>query len=109
MAHNLLAHWGGGKPEQSLRVFILSNIRLLAEGLVQALERDDKVSTCWCCTDFPESLARISDLQPELVLLDSALQEGPEAVRHILRVEPQAKVVVFGVTETSDDIIAWAQ
>jgi DNA-binding NarL/FixJ family response regulator len=98
------------KSEPSLRVFILSNVRLLAEGLAQALQCDDKVvSKCSFGTDFQESLATIADLEPELVLLDSALQEGPDAVRRILGVEPRARVVVFGVSETSDNIIAWAQ
>jgi hypothetical protein len=40
------------KPDLPLRVLILSDTRFLAEGLAEALERDDKVSACWFCTDF---------------------------------------------------------
>jgi DNA-binding NarL/FixJ family response regulator len=90
-------------------VFILSDTRFLAEGLAQSLERDGRVSTCWWCTDFREGLARITDVRPEIVLLDAALQSGPEAVGCVLQVEPRMKVVVFAVTETSDDVIAWAK
>jgi len=97
------------KSELPLRVLILSDTRFLAEGLAQALERDDKVSTCWFCTDFLDGLAKIADVRPEIVLLDAALQWGPDAVGCILGVEQRLKVVVFAVTETPYDVIAWAK
>lgn len=97
------------RSELPLRVLILSDTRFLAEGLAQALERDDKVSTCWFCTDFQEGLATIADMRPEIVLLDAALPWGPEAVGCILGIERRLKVVVFAVTETSDNVIAWAK
>jgi DNA-binding NarL/FixJ family response regulator len=97
------------KSELLSRVLILSNIRLLAEGLAQALGRDDQVSTCWYCTDLEDGLAKIADVRPEIVLLDAALQGGPQSVGRILGVESRARVVVFAVAETSDDIIAWAE
>jgi two-component system nitrate/nitrite response regulator NarL len=96
-------------PDLSLRVLILSDTRFLAEGLAQALERDDKVSMCWFCTDFQDGLARIADLRPEIVLLDAALQWGPDAVGCIHGIARNLKVVVFAVTETSDNVIAWAK
>src|SRR5262245_15396634 len=97
-----------GEPQCSeppLRILILSDTRFLAEGLAQALERDDRVSICWCCTDFQEGLAKLADVRPEIVLLDAALQWGREAVIHILQVEPRTRVVVFAMTETSDNVI----
>jgi DNA-binding NarL/FixJ family response regulator len=97
------------RSEPPLRVLILSDTRFLAEGLAQALERDDRVSTCWSCTDFHDGLAKIADVRPEIVLLDAALQWGVESVGCVLQVERHAKVVVFAVTETSDNVIAWAK
>jgi len=96
-------------PEPPLTVLILSDTRFLAEGLAQALERDDRVSTCWSCTDFQEGLARIAEVRPGIVLLDAAVQWGPEAVGCVLQVEQRTKVVVFAVTETSDNVIAWGK
>jgi DNA-binding NarL/FixJ family response regulator len=97
------------RSEPPLRVLILSDTRFLAEGLAQALERDDRVSTCSSCANFREGLAKITDVRPEIVLLDAALQWGPEAVGCVLQVEERTKVVVFAVTETPDDVIAWAK
>jgi DNA-binding NarL/FixJ family response regulator len=100
---------GMGRSEPPLTVLILSDTRFLAEGLAQALDRDDRVSTCWSCTDFQEGLAKIANVRPEIVLLDAALQCGPEAVGCVLQVERRTKVVVFAVTETSDNVIPWAR
>jgi DNA-binding NarL/FixJ family response regulator len=98
-----------GSSEPPLRVLILSDTCFLAEGLAQALERDDRVSICWCCTDFHEGLAKIANVRPEIVLLDAALQWGLEAVGCILQVERRTRVVVFAITETFDNVIAWAK
>jgi DNA-binding NarL/FixJ family response regulator len=97
------------RPEPRLKVFILSDTRFLAEGLAQALERDDRVASCWSCTDFHEGLAKIANMRPDIVLLDAALQWGPEAVGCVLQVERRTKVVVFAVAETSDNVLAWAK
>jgi two-component system nitrate/nitrite response regulator NarL len=91
------------------RALVLSEIRLLGEGLAQALACDGKVATCCFCTTLQEGLEKIADLRPETVLVDAALPEGPQSVNRILVVEPRTKVVVFAVTETPDNIIAWAE
>ena len=100
---------GPERSERPLRILILSDTRFLAEGLAQALERDDRVSICCCSSDFHGGLARLADARPEIVLLDAAFQWGPEAVAYILQVEPRTRVVVFAMTETSDNVIAWAR
>jgi two-component system, NarL family, nitrate/nitrite response regulator NarL len=48
-------------------------------------------------------------VRPDVVLLDAALPGGPPSVGRILGIEPRARVVVFAVRETSDNIIAWAE
>jgi two-component system, NarL family, nitrate/nitrite response regulator NarL len=92
-----------------LRVLILSDIRFLAEGLAQALDHHEKVSMCWFCTDFQQGLARIAEVRPDVVLLDAALQRGADAVGCIHGISRHLKVVVFPMTETSDDVIASAR
>ncbi len=94
---------------QPFCVFILSEIRLLAEGLCQALEHDGQVSLCSSSTDVEDGLAKISELQPAIVLLDAQLQDGLGLVWRILRIAPRVKVIVFAVAETSDNAIPWAE
>lgn len=108
-SNRLLKSGGADKPKLSLRLLILSDTRFLAEGLAQALERDDKVSMCWSCIDFQDALAKISEVRPDIVLLDAALQWGTDAVGCIHGISRYLKVVVFAVTETSDNVIAWAK
>jgi two-component system nitrate/nitrite response regulator NarL len=95
--------------ERCLNVLILSAVRLLGEGLAQALGRADATSTFGVCVDLEDGLIRISGLPPDIVLLDAALPEGSDSVGRILVAAPQVKVVVFAVAETSDNIITWAQ
>jgi two-component system, NarL family, nitrate/nitrite response regulator NarL len=97
------------KLDLTLRVLILSETRFLGEGLAQALARDARVSMCGFCVDFQDGLAKIAEVRPEIVLLDAALQWGPDAVGCIHSISRHLKVVVFAVTETSDNIIAWAK
>src|SRR5262249_54941190 len=102
-------HPGALAHSEMLQVLVISEIRLLAEGLAQALGRDERVAVSSFCTNLQEGLARAADLHPGLVLLDAALSDGPRSVGHILAAEPRARVVVFAVTETSDNVIAWAE
>jgi DNA-binding NarL/FixJ family response regulator len=95
--------------EQSPKVLLLSAVRLLSEGLAQALQRNNAASTLQLCLDLEEALTSIARFAPDIVLLDAALPEGPQAVGRILVVAPQVKVVVFAVAETSDNIITWAE
>jgi DNA-binding NarL/FixJ family response regulator len=44
-----------------------------------------------------------------MVLLDAAFSGGPESIRRILSAAPQVRVVVFGITERADNIIAWVE
>jgi DNA-binding NarL/FixJ family response regulator len=109
MEANCLQPGTVGNTEMRPKVLVISEIRLLAEGLAQALGRDERVAVSSFCTDLQEGLLRAADLRPELVLLDAALPDGPRSVGRILAVEPRAKVAVFAVTETSDNVIAWAR
>src|ERR1700753_3637302 len=110
MASDPSRHLGSAdEPASSLRVLILSDFRFLAEGLAQALDHDEKVSTCWLCTNFQDGLATIAEVRPDIVLLDAAGQRGADAVGCIHGIARHLKVIVFAMTETPDNLIAWAK
>ena len=56
-----------------------------------------------------EALRQIVDNQPDIVLLDEAFPDGPAAVGHIRDIVPEIPVVVIAVTESAEEIIAWAK
>lgn len=97
------------KSEPKLRVLVVSDVRLLADGLAQALKLDEDVSDCCSCVTSEEGFAKVPDLHPDIVLLDAAVPDGPHSVRRVLSAAPDVSVVVFGIAETSDDVITWAE
>jgi DNA-binding NarL/FixJ family response regulator len=106
---DLLQERAPAKPEPKVGVLILSEVRLVAEGLADALERDAAMSIYGFCTDIEEGFREIAARQPQIVLLDATLTDGPRFVGRILTVAPQARVVPFAVTETAENVIAWAE
>jgi two-component system nitrate/nitrite response regulator NarL len=90
------------------RLFILSDIRLLREGLVLALSHQPSVLVVGS-SDLSFSPAEIAELRPAVILLDAARLGNLElslSLRHVL---PSAKIVAFAVAEGDDDIIACAE
>ena len=97
------------QPEARLRILVVSEVRLLGEGLTQALGRNETVTILEPCADLVDALCRIPQLRPDIVLLDAAFSGGPKSIGRILSTAPQVRVVVFGITETADNIIAWVE
>lgn len=95
-----------GKPQT--RVLIISDVRLLRESLAEVFTRAGMASISGLFADLQEALPRIIDNQPDIILLDEAILGGPAAVGQIQHVAPQIPVIVIAVTESTEEIIAWA-
>jgi DNA-binding NarL/FixJ family response regulator len=59
--------------------------------------------------DLQSAMKNLADNPPDIVLLDVGLLDGPEAVKRIRDIAPETPVVVIAVTETVDEVIAWAE
>ena len=92
-----------------LHIAVVSGVRFLREALAESLERDPLVSVIGQCTDLIEAVALHPILQPDVVLVDATIPEGPNALRRALDIAPDMRIVTFAVRETEDDIIAWAE
>jgi two-component system nitrate/nitrite response regulator NarL len=95
--------------EFPVRVVILSDVRFLREGLGEVFGRDTLLSISGLFADLQEALPGIVDSQPDVVVVDAALPDGSAAVRRIRHAAPQVCVVLIGVGETAENIIAWAE
>lgn len=93
----------------AISVLILSEIRFLREGLAEALKDDNRVSISGLCADLDATVELSGDLEPTIVLVDAATPKGIGAVRRLHSAAPDTKVVVFAVTESEENIIAWAE
>ena len=92
-----------------LRIVIVSGVRFLREGLADVFERDPRVSVVRLCADLFEAAALGPALDADIVLLDARIAENAAAVRRAIETVPGMRVVVIAVSETEDDIIAWAE
>src|SRR5258708_36799635 len=90
-----------------LRVLVVSNVRVVREGLNPILARRgglDVVST----VDVPHAGDRSAQLHPDVILFDAARQGSVEFVKDLVASAPHSKVVAFGVKETDEEILALA-
>src|SRR5256884_4959436 len=89
-----------------LRVLVVSNVRLVREGLgsIMAQRGADVVST----VALPHAGDRSAQLHPDVTLFDAARQDSVEFVKDLVASAPHSKVVAFGVKETDEEILALA-
>jgi two-component system nitrate/nitrite response regulator NarL len=90
------------------RLFVLSDIRLLREGLVLALSQQPSVLVIGS-SDLSVSPTEIAELRPDVILLDAAKLGNLELSPPLQQVLPSAKIVAFAVADVDDDIIACAE
>jgi two-component system nitrate/nitrite response regulator NarL len=90
-----------------LRVLVVSDVRLFQEGISSVLARQGEIEIVGTA-DLPHARDRTADLRPDVVLFDATRPENVEYVKYLVASVPDTKVVAFGVTETSNDILALA-
>ena len=92
---------------RTLRVLIVSDVRVVQEGLhsvLAKLEQVDVVSTVGTLHARYQS----EQLHPDVVLFDAARHDSVEFLKDLVASVPQSKVVAFGVKETDEEILALA-
>jgi two-component system, NarL family, nitrate/nitrite response regulator NarL len=95
--------------EGMLRVAVVWEVRFLGEILAELLERDPMVSVVGVWTDLAEAVSLSPASQADVLLLDARMPEGIGAVRRALDIAPGMRIIVSAVTETEEDIVAWAE
>jgi two-component system nitrate/nitrite response regulator NarL len=89
-----------------IRVVVASDIRLYREGLVESLARAGSFGSIGAAGTAVEAVAAVRAEWAEVVLLDLAMT-GAIDLAHKLAAD--AKVVVLGVRELEDEVIAYAE
>jgi DNA-binding NarL/FixJ family response regulator len=54
-------------------------------------------------------VASVTDLQPEIVLLDGSFPAGKAAAALLAAANPRGSVVVFAILETAESVLGWAE
>ena len=91
----------------TLRVLVVSDVRIVQEGLSAVLGARDEIDVV--STVEPRHAGiQCARLQPQVVLFDAARRESVEYVRDVVTSAPECKVVAFGVHETDEEILPLA-
>ncbi len=91
----------------TLRVLIVSDVRVVQEGLHSVLAKRDEVEVV-STVDRLQARDRSTQLQPDVILFDAARPDSVEFLKDLVASAPRSKVVAFGVKDTDDEILALA-
>ena len=91
-----------GRP----RVYIVSNVRLLREGLSNALARDARIEVVGA-SDLDGAAEAIVAERPEVMLLDVSAPESLDLPRGLRSLSPELRSVAFAVADA--DVMACAE
>jgi DNA-binding NarL/FixJ family response regulator len=100
---------GQGVPRATLGNVIVSHVRCFSEGLADALGRDRRVKILGYCATTSQALDMLIGSKPDVVLLDAAFSDGRSAVVQIRAMSPWVRVIVLALSETEDNVVAWAK
>ena len=78
-------------------VMIADDHRLVADGLAKMIDENTDTQVVGMCATLEETKSRISDLQPQVLLLDVAMPDGDgiDAIPDLQRISPDTKVIVL--------------
>jgi len=89
------------------RVFVLSDTRLLRDGIVLALSQERSIEVVGS-SDFSVVLAELVNAPPDAVLLDVSSSRGLEVLHLVRSSLPSAKAIAVGVAEVDEVVIQCA-
>jgi DNA-binding NarL/FixJ family response regulator len=98
----------GVEPLSQIRLFVVSGIRLIREGLARSLQTRRRLDVALVgCAGFSEAeTAILSDLRPDVILVDLASHEGMAAPNTLRSLSPASKLVAFSVADTVEGAVA---
>jgi DNA-binding NarL/FixJ family response regulator len=106
-----LAHAVNGHELPSkISRFVMSGVRLVRDGLVRSLRRRRPADVALIgCAGFAETQsAGLSELRPDVILVDLSNHEGMAAAPVIRSLSPTSKLIAFSVADTVDDVLSCA-
>ena len=92
-----------------VQVFIVADVSVHRDGLQELLEREACIDVIGAAATVPQSIAEISNLAPDVVLLDVAGENRVAAITALVQAIPGVKVIACAVPETEQDVIPCAE
>src|SRR4051794_29692913 len=96
-------------PASPVKVFVLSDVLLYREGLSRHLERDRRIKLIGSGPPLAHILDSLAFDGPGVVVMDLSIPDSLTISRSIREQQPQVKVVVFAVSDLSEEVVACAR
>jgi len=93
---------------EPIRVFIVDDNRLLREGLASMLAEQADIAVIGAAASGRKALEQIRELHPQVALIDIGMpgKDGIEVTQELRRDLPAVKVVILGMVDLADEIMA---
>jgi DNA-binding NarL/FixJ family response regulator len=98
----------GSVDSAALRLIVLSDVRLLRDGLVQALSGAAGLDVVGEA-DLLVAPDQIAFMDPDALLLDASGADSFGRMRLLRAALPDLRIVAFGVDEADEAMMAWAE
>jgi two-component system nitrate/nitrite response regulator NarL len=84
-------------------------VRFLRESLVEILRRTAQPPTCMQAATLAQAIECANASTLGIILLDTAFPGSTRTAARIAVAAPEAKLIAFGISETEEDVLAWAE
>ena len=91
------------------RLLILGEVGVYREALARALAAVAGFEVVGVAADVEEALAVLGRVEADVLLLDTRMPEGADALRALAAAAPQVKLVALAVPEVEGEVIAFAE
>ena len=98
---------GSGRLEAELRILVVSDVRLLLDGIARTLAEHRRMSVVGTA-DAAQAEAQARELRPDVIFFDAIRPSRIEQARQLVSQVPDTKIVAFGVAENDEEILALA-
>jgi two-component system, NarL family, nitrate/nitrite response regulator NarL len=92
-----------------LSILIVSEVRLYREGLSELLAHEHSLRVIGTATRAEETLHKVFELSPAVVVLDQALPESLTLSRALGQLRPDIRIVALGVPDDEEALLAFAE
>jgi DNA-binding NarL/FixJ family response regulator len=96
-------------PRAVTRAVVASSLRLLRDGLTDALGNSEAICVIGTAADAGHARAAIGELAPDIVLLDIDMEGSLSLVHAIHDFDPAPKIVAFAVSDGDDALVGYIE
>ncbi len=92
-----------------IRVYVVTEVRSYREALVRVLDQTGRVEIVGSAGHPADAQCDLERIEADVALLDVPGAEGPTWARALGVAAPAVRLIVLGLGEAEDEVVAWAE